>query len=137
MAPGGAGGAAWPFVVGGLVALGLLVLRVGAVVAVLAVGAAGPGASAAVYEEEYVSGEGSDKVAVVPVVGTIASADSTVPGTQPPVTPEGLADALRQAAEDQTVAAVVLEVNSPAEGSRRATRCTRASSTSRSPRASR
>jgi protease-4 len=39
-----------------------------------------------------------------------------VPGTQPPVTPEGLADALRQAAEDQSVAAVVLEVNSPGGG---------------------
>ena len=93
--------------VGGLVALGLLVLSVGLVVAILAVGAAGRGASAPAYDEEYVSGEGPDKVAVVPVVGTIASADSTVPGTQPPVTPEGLADALRQAAEDQSVAAVV------------------------------
>ena len=102
--------------VGGLVALGLLVLSVGLVVAILAVGAAGPGASAPSYDEEYVSGEGPEKVAVVPVVGTIASADSTVPGTQPPVTPEGLADALRQAAEDQSVAAVVLEVNSPGGG---------------------
>ncbi|HEX5974286.1 MAG TPA: signal peptide peptidase SppA, partial [Rubrobacteraceae bacterium] len=102
--------------VGGLVALGLLVLSVGLVVAILAVGAAEPGASAPVYEEEYVSGEGPDKVAVVPVVGTIASADSTVPGTQPPATSEGFADALRQAAEDQSVAAVVLEVNSPGGG---------------------
>jgi protease-4 len=106
----------WPFVVGGLVALGLLVLTVGLVVAILALGTAGPSASAAAYEEEYVSGEGPDKVAVVPVVGTIASADSTVPGTQPPVTPEGLADALRQAADDESVVAVVLEVNSPGGG---------------------
>jgi protease-4 len=50
------------------------------------------------------------------VVGTIASADSTVPGVQPPVTPEGLADALQQAEEDPRVAAVVLEVNSPGGG---------------------
>jgi protease IV len=106
----------WPFVVGGLVALGLLVLAVGVVVVVLAVGATGPRAQVAVYEEEYVSGEGPTKVAVVPVEGTIASADSTVPGTQPPVTPEGLADALQQAEEDPTVAAVVLEVNSPGGG---------------------
>jgi protease-4 len=99
------------------VALGLVVLTVGAVVVVLAVSASGgPGASAAVYEEEYVSGEGSEKVAVVPVVGTIASADNSVPGTEPPITPEGLADALRQAEEDPTVAAVVLEVNSPGGG---------------------
>ena len=97
-------------------ALGLLVLTVGVVVVVLAVGASGPGARAASYEEEYVSGEGPDKVAVVPVEGTIASADSTVPGTPPPVTPEGLSDALRQAEEDPAVAAVVLEVNSPGGG---------------------
>ncbi len=61
-------------------------------------------------------GSGTDKVAVVPVEGTIASADTSVPGTQPPVTPEGLADALDQAAEDPAVAAVVLEVNSPGGG---------------------
>lgn len=118
-AAGGTGGRRrrrWPFVVGGLVALGLVVLTVGAVVVVLAVSASGPGASAAVYEEEYVSGEGSEKVAVVPVVGTIASADNSVPGTEPPITPEGLADALRQAEEDPAVAAVVLEVNSPGGG---------------------
>jgi protease-4 len=89
---------------------------VGVVVLVLAVGASGPGAPVAVYQEEYVSGEGPEKVAVVPVVGTIASADNSVPGTQPPVTPEGLADALRQAEEDPAVRAVVLEVNSPGGG---------------------
>ncbi len=118
-AAGGTGGRRrrrWPFVVGGLVALGLVVLTVGAVVVVLAVGASGPSASAALYEEEYVAGEGPQKVAVVPVVGTIASADNSVPGTQPPVTPEGLADALRQAEADPAVAAVVLEVNSPGGG---------------------
>jgi len=103
-------------VVGGLVALGLLVLAVGAAVVILAVGEAGPSASAAVYEEEYVSGEGPDKVAVVPVEGTIASADSTVPGAQPTTTPEGLADALQQAEEDPSVAGVVLEINSPGGG---------------------
>ena len=118
-ASGGTGGRRrrqWPFIIGGLVALGLLVLAVGLVMVVLAVGASGPSAETAVYEEEYVSGAGPAKVAVVPVEGTIASADSTVPGTQPPVTPEGLADALLQAEEDPSVAAVVLEVNSPGGG---------------------
>ena len=119
-ASGGTGGQRrrrrWPFVVGGLVALGLLVLTVGVVVVVLAAGATGPSAQTAVYEEEYVSGTGPVKIAVVPVEGTIASADSTVPGVQPPVTPEGLADALRQAEEDPSVAAVVLEINSPGGG---------------------
>jgi protease IV len=101
------------------VALGLLVLTVGIVVVALAIGSGGRGGSAAstvVYEEEYVSGDGLDKIAVIPIEGQIASADSAVPGTQPPVTPEGLADALRQAAEDGSVAAVVLEVNSPGGG---------------------
>ena len=109
----------WPFVVGGLVALGLLVLTVGIVVVALAIGSGGVGvvgASPVAYEEEYVSGEGPDKIAVIPVEGRIASADSSVPGTRPPVTPEGLADALRQAAEDGSVQAVVLEVNSPGGG---------------------
>jgi protease-4 len=69
-----------------------------------------------VYEEEYVSGGGPDKIAVVPVEGFIASADSTVPGAQPPVTPEGLEVALDQAAEDEAVKGVVLEVNSPGGG---------------------
>ncbi len=118
-ASGGTGGRRrrrWPLIIGGLVALGLLVLAVGLVVVVLAVVASGPSAQTAVYEEEHVSGAGPAKIAVVPVEGTIASADSTVPGTQPPVTPEGLADALLQAEEDPRVAAVVLEVNSPGGG---------------------
>jgi protease IV len=54
----------WPFVVGGLVALGLVGLAVFAVV-LIAVASGGPMAPA-VYDEEYVSGDGSDKVAIVP-----------------------------------------------------------------------
>jgi protease-4 len=107
----------WPFVVGGLVALGLLVLTGGLVVLVLALNAGGPSASsAAAYDEVYVSGKGQDKIAVVPVEGTIAPADNTMPVTQPTTTPEGLADALQQAKEDESVAAVVLEVSSPGGG---------------------
>ncbi len=97
-------------------ALGLIGLAVVAVVVVLAVGASGPSAETAVYEEEYVSGDGTEKIAVVPVEGTIAPAESSVGGVQPTVTPEGLADALRQAADDPSVAAVVLEINSPGGG---------------------
>ena len=110
----------WPFVVGGLVALGLIALVVGVVVIALAIGAGGglggPPAAQAVYQEEYVSGEGPDTVAVIPVEGTIASADSSVGGVQPTVTPEGLSDALDQAADDESVRAIVLEVNSPGGG---------------------
>ena len=103
---------------GGLLALGLLGLAVISVALIVALGAGGVagGTSPAVYEEEYVSGEGSDKVAVIPVQGTIASSDSSLGGIQPTVTPEGLADALGQAADDEGVQAVVLEVNSPGGG---------------------
>ena len=104
----------WPFVVGGLVALGLAGLAVFAVVLIL-VTAGGPTAPA-VYDEEYVAGDGPDKIVVVPVQGTIAPADDSLGGTQPTVTPEGLADALRQAGQDPTAAAVVLEINSPGGG---------------------
>ncbi|MDP8948543.1 MAG: hypothetical protein M3N09_10705, partial [Actinomycetota bacterium] len=118
---GGAGGQSrrrrWPFVVGGLVALGLLVLTAGLVALVLVLDTGGSVASSPpAYEEEYVSGTGPTKIAVVPVEGVIASADSTVAGAQPTTTPAGLADALRQAKDDSSVAAVVLEVNSPGGG---------------------
>jgi protease IV len=107
----------WPFVVGGLVALGLLVLTAGLVALVLVLGTGGSVASSpAAYEEEYVSGAGPTKIAVVPVEGAIAAADNSVPGTGPTSTPEGLADALKQAKDDESVAAVVLEVNSPGGG---------------------
>lgn len=103
----------WPFVVGGLVALGLVGLAIVAIVLILA---AGTPTAPAVYEEEYVSGDGSDKIVAVPVEGEITSSDDTLGGTQPTATPEGLADALRQAADDTSVAAVVLEINSPGGG---------------------
>ena len=106
----------WPFVVGGLVALGLVGLAVFAVVLILASGILGGPKAPTVYDEEYVSGDGPDKIAVVPVEGTIASADDSLGGTQPTVTPEGLSDALRQAGGDPSVAAVVLEINSPGGG---------------------
>ena len=102
--------------VGGLVALGLIGLAVFAVVLILSSGLANSPTAQADYVEEYVAGDGPDKVAVVPVEGTIASADDSLGGTQPTVTPEGLADALRQAGGDPSVAAVVLEINSPGGG---------------------
>jgi protease-4 len=103
----------WPFVVGGLMALGLIGLVIVAIVLILAAG--GPTAPPA-YVEEYVAGDGPYKIVAVPVEGEIASADDTLGGTQPTATPEGLADALRQAGQDTSVVAVVLEVNSPGGG---------------------
>jgi protease-4 len=95
------------------VALGLVGLAIIAVVLILAVGA--PTAPAA-YEEEYVAGDGPDTIAALPVEGEITPADDTVGGTQATTMPEGLADALRQAGQDTSVVAVVLEVNSPGGG---------------------
>jgi protease-4 len=109
----------WPWIVGGLAVLGLLVLTVVSVVVVVAVSSGDGGTAsgrASVYEEEYVAGEGDSKVAVVPVEGAISSADSALSGQQPTTTPDGLEDALDQAANDSNVAAVVLEVNSPGGG---------------------
>ena len=86
-------------------ALGLIGLVIVAIVLILAAG--GPTAPP-VYVEEYVAGDGPYKIVAVPVEGEIASADDTLGGTQPTATPEGLADALRQAGQDTSVVAVVL-----------------------------
>jgi len=108
-------------IIGGIVALALLLLTAATVVLVLLAGlggggvGGGPAALPDTFEEEYVSGEGPDKIAVLPVVGVIGSADSGALGT-PAATPEVLRDQLRQAAEDEGVKAVVLEVNSPGGG---------------------
>jgi protease-4 len=101
-------------VVGGLVALGLVGLAVFSVVLILVTtsGTTAP----ALYDEEYVSGDGTDKIAVVPIEGVIAPAEDTLGGVLPTSTPEGLADALTQAGGDPSVAAVVLEINSPGGG---------------------
>ncbi len=108
------------WIIGGIVAAGLLVLTIAAVSLVLLVGLGGGGggtsASVTTYEEEYVSGDGIDKIAVIPVEGVISSADGSVLGTEATTTPQGLQDALLQAEEDSNVAAVVLEINSPGGG---------------------
>lgn len=106
------------WIIGGVVAAGLLVLILGTVALVLVVGSGGGGVAASpeTYEEEYVSGEGSDTVAVIPVEGIISAADSSVAGAVATTTPEGMRDALMQAEEDESVKAVVLEINSPGGG---------------------
>lgn len=112
----------WVWILGGLAA-GLLVLVAASVSLVLLIGLGGGGtggggasATTTTYEEEYVSGEGADKIAVVPVEGAITSADSSLLGPEQTATPQGVQDALRQAEEDPEVAAVVLEINSPGGG---------------------
>lgn len=101
---------------------GLLFLTLGTIALVLI---AGPGggrgggerAAPVTFEEKYVSGEGADKIAVLPVSGLIGPQESeTIPLSPSGVTPESVRDQLRQAAEDDDVKAVILEVNSPGGG---------------------
>src|SRR5829696_1162270 len=106
----------WPFVVGGLAALGLVGLAGFIVVLILASGVTSGPTAPVLYDEEYVSGAGPDKIAVIPVEGVISPAEVTTGGTRPTATPEGLADALRQAGQDPSVSAAVLEINSPGGG---------------------
>jgi protease-4 len=110
-------------VIGGAIAGVLLFLTVGAVALVLLVGpgesgGGGGGGSAQLpetFKEMYVSGEGSNKIAVLPVTGTIASETPATPGSAT-ASPETLRDQLYQATQDRRVKAVVLEVDSPGGG---------------------
>jgi protease-4 len=107
------------FLIGGAVAVGLLVLTLGTIGLVLVAGPGGGGevsATPETYEEEYVSGEGPDKIAVIPVEGIISAADSGVAEAVATTTPEGMRDALLQAEEDENVKAVILEIDSPGGG---------------------
>ncbi|MDX6380461.1 MAG: protease [Rubrobacteraceae bacterium] len=102
--------------IGGAIVFGLLFLMVGIIALVLIAGYGRQGGGSAVapetFDEEYVSGQGADKIAVLPVVGTIGSQQS-LPLSTPAATPTALRNQLRQAAEDRSVKAVVLEINSP------------------------
>ena len=107
----------WPWVVGAVVLLFVAVVAL-VIVAVVA-GSAGGGAVATdgvTWEEEYVFGEGADKVAVLPVSGQIAAASPDVPLSGQSATPEALRSQLQQVAEDDSVKAVVVEVDSPGGG---------------------
>ena len=123
VAGGARGGSPWlgrGLLVGGVV-LGLLFLTVGAIALVLVAGPSGKdgegGRAADVerFEERYVSGEGVDKIAILPITGVISSQESSSLESleTPTATPETLRNELRQAARDDSVKAVILEVNSP------------------------
>ena len=109
----------WWLWIGGAVATLLLFLTVGTVLLVVLVGSGGGGGSARspeTFEEEYVSGEGPEKIAVLPVRGAIGAEGSGGALAASAATPEALRDGLRQAGEDRGVRAVVLEVDSPGGG---------------------
>src|SRR5918997_4589282 len=109
--------------IGGAIALGLLFLTAGTIALVLIAapggsdGGRGGGRAAAPerFEEKYAFGQGVDKIAVLPVVGQIG-VETSPPTGSPTATPETLRDQLRQAAEDERVRAVILEIDSPGGG---------------------
>jgi protease-4 len=107
-------------IIGGAIAFALVLLTAGTVVLVLVAGPSEVGGGGApsteTYKEEYVSGEGAEKIAVVPVQGQLGASDDSLGGVAQATTPEGLRDALRQAEEDESVAAVILEIDSPGGG---------------------
>lgn len=111
----------WGLLIGGAIATLLLFLTVGTVLLVVLVGPGGTGGggsarAAETFQEEYVSGEGAEKVAVLPVEGVIGSEAAGGALATPAATPETLRNGLRQAAEDERVRAVVLEIDSPGGG---------------------
>ena len=109
----------WPWVVGAVVVL--LALLIGVVILILVVapsgissGGGGGSAQRVSWDEEYVSGGGLDKIAVLPVSGEISeeSSQGLLSGGSS-ATPGALQSQLDQAAGDSSVKAVILEVNSP------------------------
>ena len=107
----------WPWVLGGV--LLLLLLIIGTVVLVLIAGPGGGGSAGGgggvEWQEEYVQGEGNEKIAVLPVTGVISdqAGGGGLLGGGGGATPDALRSQLDQAADDSSVEAVVLEVNSP------------------------
>ncbi|MDQ3736813.1 MAG: hypothetical protein M3318_05135, partial [Actinomycetota bacterium] len=115
--------------IGGAIAVALLFLTAGMISLVLIAapggsdgrprgGGGGKAAPPVSFQEKYVSGEGSDKIAVLPVTGLISPQQSQPNPltTQAVASPEILRDQLRQASEDERVRAVILEIDSPGGG---------------------
>ncbi len=115
--------------IGGAIAFVLLFLTAGMISLVLIAapggsdgrprgGGGGQAAPPVSFQERYVSGEGADKIAVLPITGLIASQQSEPNPlvSQAAASPEILRDQLRQATEDERVRAVILEIESPGGG---------------------
>jgi protease IV len=115
--------------IGGAIAFVLLFLTVGMISLVLIAapggtdgrprgGGGGKAAPPVSFQERYISGEGADKIAVLPITGLIAPQQSEPNPlvSQAAASPETLRDQLRQATEDESVEAVILEIESPGGG---------------------
>lgn len=120
-APQNSGGRTWLWVLLGVVGLFVLTLAVIIAAVVFASGSSegGSGGSRAAttsWDEEYVSGEGAEKIAVLPVNGAIIDdVGGGLLATQG-ATPDDAQSQLDQAADDESVRAIILEVNSPGGG---------------------
>ncbi len=114
--------------IGGAIVFVLLFLTAGMISLVLiaapggsdgrARGGGGQAAPPVSFKERHVSGEGADKIAVLPITGLIAPQQSEPNPlvSQAAASPEILRDQLRQATEDERVRAVILEIESPGGG---------------------
>src|SRR5918998_554386 len=115
--------------IGGAIAFVLLFLTAGMISLVLIAapggsdgrprgGGGGEAAPPVSFQEKYVSGEGSDKIAVLPLTGLITPqlSQPNPLTSQAVASPEILRDQLRQATEDERVKAVILEIDSPGGG---------------------
>src|SRR5918998_1113695 len=114
--------------IGGAIAFVLLFLTVGVISLVLIAapggtdgrprgGSGGKVAPPVSFQERYISGEGADKIAVLPITGLVAPQQSEPnPLVSQAASPETLRDQLRQATADESVEAVILEIESPGGG---------------------
>ncbi|MBA2364296.1 MAG: signal peptide peptidase SppA [Chloroflexia bacterium] len=106
-------GCIWAAVIGavfGVLALVALVVFVAAIA-----GTASGSAGSVQWDEQHIDGSGSNKVAVLPVSGVIGASGGGLLGSEG-ATPENLNSQLMQAANDDAVKAIILEVNSPGGG---------------------
>ena len=108
----------WPWILAAIAVLVLLTIGVVVLILVAAPsgmsGGGGGSAQRVNWDEEYVSGGGPDKIAVLPVSGEISAATSQgLLSAGSSATPGALQSQLDQAAGDSSVKAVILEVNSP------------------------
>ena len=93
-------------------AIGSLILAL-IIVAVLVSLTSDSGAGMMVANEQYLYGEGIDKVVVLPIEGVIGEAGSSVLGGGVGVSAETIRADLSQAQNDPLVKAIVLSINSP------------------------
>lgn len=103
-------------IVAGIV-LACAILPLGGMAVLLAAGGGGSGASATgpAWQEEVLDGSGLDRIVVIEVSGVIgAPADTGLLSSQ--LSQEQLISQIRTAAEDRSVKAVVLRVDSPGGG---------------------